>query len=124
MASLFAGGASIVVLVGSDLPDITTSTIGDAIAMLRSEPASLVLGPAHDGGYYLIAATTTPNVFDGVEWGSPRVLAQTRSVAERQGLRVQLIDWLRDVDTADDLRAVRAPRTRAWLADREGNAHV
>jgi glycosyltransferase A (GT-A) superfamily protein (DUF2064 family) len=92
--------------------------------MLRSEPASLVLGPAHDGGYYLIAATTTPNVFDGVEWGSPRVLAQTRSVAEHQGLRVQLIDWLRDVDTADDLRAVRAPRTRAWLADREGNAHV
>jgi len=124
MASLFAEGASIVVLVGSDLPDITTSTIGDAIAMLRSEPESLVLGPAHDGGYYLIAATTTPNVFDGVEWGSPRVLAQTRSVAERQGLRVQLIDWLRDVDTADDLRAVRAPRTRAWLADREGNAHV
>ena len=48
----------------------------------------------------------------------PRVLAQTRSLAERQGLRVQLIDWLRDVDTSDDLRAVRARRTSAWLADK------
>jgi len=124
MASLFAEGASIVVLVGSDLPDIRPSLIGDAIAKLRSDPASLVLGPAHDGGYYLIAATTTPKVFDGVAWGSRRVLEQTRSAAERQGLRVQLIDWLRDVDTADDLRAVRAPHTRAWLADTEGNARV
>jgi len=104
------------VLVGSDLPDITPSMIGDAIAKLQGDPASLVLGPAHDGGYYLIAATTTPNVFDGIEWGSARVLEQTRLAAERHGLRVQLIDWLGDVDTPDDLRAVCAPRTRAWLA--------
>ena len=82
-----------------------------------------MLGPAHDGGYYLIAATTTPNVFDGIEWGSPHVLEQTRTVAERHGLRVQLLDPLRDVDTPDDLRDVRASRTHAWWSSTPG-AHT
>ena len=120
MASLFAEGASIVVLVGSDLPDITPERIAAAIAYLRRDLDSLVLGPAHDGGYYLIAATTTPMVFDGIEWGGPHVLEQTRAVAERQGLAVQVLDPLRDVDTPDDLRDVRASRTRAWWSSTPG----
>jgi rSAM/selenodomain-associated transferase 1 len=115
MASLFDEGATIVVLVGSDLPDITPERIATAVAHLKRDPGALVLGPAHDGGYYLIASTTIPNVFDDVEWGSPRVLEQTRSSAERSGQRVELIDSLRDVDTLEDLRSVVAPRTRAWL---------
>jgi rSAM/selenodomain-associated transferase 1 len=115
MASLFDEGATIVVLVGSDLPDITPERIETAVAHLKRDPGALVLGPAHDGGYYLIASTTIPNVFDDVEWGSPRVLEQTRSSAERSGQRVELIDSLRDVDTLEDLRSVVAPRTRAWL---------
>jgi rSAM/selenodomain-associated transferase 1 len=115
MASLFHEGASVVVLVGSDLPDITPARIATAVAHLARDPRALVLGPAHDGGYYLIASTTTPNVFDDIEWGSPRVLEQTRWSAERSGQRVELLDPLRDVDTPDDLRAVTASRTRAWL---------
>jgi uncharacterized protein len=115
MTQLFDGeGASIVVLVGSDLPDIRPSLIEDAIAILQSDPKALVLGPAQDGGYYLIAATTTPNVFDGIEWSSPRVLDQTRAAATTNGLRVHLLEPLRDVDTREDLRAVSAPRTKAW----------
>lgn len=117
MAGLFAEGAAIVVLVGSDLPDIAPSMIGDAITKLRSDPASLVLGPAHDGGYFLIASTATPSVFDGIEWGSVRVLEQTQAAAQRTGQPVELIEPLRDVDTLEDLRAVVAPLTRAWLAD-------
>jgi glycosyltransferase A (GT-A) superfamily protein (DUF2064 family) len=97
------------------LPDITPERIATAVAHLKRDPGALVLGPAHDGGYYLIASTTIPNVFDDVEWGSPRVLEQTRSSAERSGQRVELIDSLRDVDTLEDLRSVVAPRTRAWL---------
>jgi rSAM/selenodomain-associated transferase 1 len=115
MAGLFAEGASIVVVVGSDLPDITAGTIEAAMSFLTRDPESLVLGPAHDGGYYLIAATTTPNVFDGIEWGSGHVLEQTRATAAMRGLRVQLLQPLRDVDTPEDLRAVDAARTRAWL---------
>jgi uncharacterized protein len=114
MGQLLHGGASIGVLVGSDLPDITPSLIAEAIATLRSDPQSLVLGPAQDGGYYLIAATVVPNVFHGVEWGSARVLEQTRAAAATSELRVHLLDPLRDVDTAEDLRRVRARRTRAW----------
>jgi rSAM/selenodomain-associated transferase 1 len=116
MTTLFTEGASIVVLAGSDLPDITPSMLDDAIAKLRHDPASLVLGPAHDGGYYLIAATSTPHVFDGIEWGSPHVLEQTCAVAERAGLHVQLIDRLHDVDTPEDLEVVAASRTREWVA--------
>jgi rSAM/selenodomain-associated transferase 1 len=116
MDQLFAEGASIVVLVGSDLPDITPSPIASALSILRDDPTSLVLGPARDGGYYLIAAAKTPNVFDGIAWGSPRVLEQTKAVAERHGQRVQLIEALRDVDTPEDLLCVKAFRTRAWRA--------
>jgi rSAM/selenodomain-associated transferase 1 len=114
MTHLFEEGASIVVLVGSDLPDITPSSIANAISALRSDPTSLVIGPAQDGGYYLIASRTTPSVFDGIEWGSPRVLDQTRAAAAASGMGVHLIESLRDVDTPDDLRHVRASRTQAW----------
>ena len=111
MAQAFDEGASIVVLVGSDLPDITSSVIASAISILKSDPQSLVLGPAHDGGYYLIAATTVPHVFEGIEWGSARVLEQTRAAAAARGVRVQLLDPLNDVDTPEDLQEVRARRT-------------
>jgi rSAM/selenodomain-associated transferase 1 len=114
MQRLFDEGASIVVLVGSDLPDIAPQTIDDAISHLRSDPAALVLGPAHDGGYYLIAATRVPEVFDGIEWSSSQVLEQTRAAAAKHGVRVHLLGALRDVDTPDDLQQVRARRTRSW----------
>jgi rSAM/selenodomain-associated transferase 1 len=114
MQDLFDEGASIVVLVGSDLPDIAPQTIDDAISHLRSDAAALVLGPAHDGGYYLIAATRVPEVFDDIEWSSSQVFEQTRAAAAKHGLRVHLLDPLRDVDTPDDLQHVRARRTRSW----------
>jgi glycosyltransferase A (GT-A) superfamily protein (DUF2064 family) len=114
MDGLFAEGASTVVLVGSDLPDITSSSIASAIAILKDDPSSLVVGPAQDGGYYLIAATMPPPVFEGVEWGSPQVLEETRAIATRSGWRVHLLEPLRDVDTPEDLDNVRARRTRTW----------
>jgi rSAM/selenodomain-associated transferase 1 len=115
MALLLAGGARAVILIGSDLPDITPEAIGLAVQHLLRDPLSLVLGPSADGGYYLIGATSVPDVFDGVEWGGPLVLAQTRAAAADRGLRVHLLEPLRDVDTKDDLLRVAAPRTRAWI---------
>jgi rSAM/selenodomain-associated transferase 1 len=116
MSGLLAEGAAAVVLIGSDLPDITTGVIENAVSHLARDPESLVLGPAADGGYYLIAATHVPDVFDGIEWGSPRVLEQTCTMAAQSGLRVHLLQMLRDVDTPEDLRSVTASRTRAWVA--------
>ena len=115
MAGLFVEGASMVVLVGSDLPDITPELDHGCHLAPATRPELTGPGPARDGGYYLIAATTVPNVFDGIEWGSSHVLEDTQAAAATNGLRVHLLEPLRDVDTPVDLDAVVAPRTRAWL---------
>ena len=116
MASLFEAGARAVALVGSDLPAITHDTIRAAFDRVADDRDSLVLGPALDGGYYLVAATRVPPVFKHVAWGSVDVLEQTCAAAAEAHLRVHLLDTLGDVDTLSDLRAV-PPSTRAaaWL---------
>jgi uncharacterized protein len=114
MRTLFDRGARAVVLVGSDLPDLDARIVEDAFAILAREPSTLVLGPAADGGYYLIGSTRVPDVFSGIEWGSARVCAQTQASAERAGVAVTLLEVIADVDTVADLRRVRAARTRAW----------
>ncbi|MEZ5285385.1 MAG: TIGR04282 family arsenosugar biosynthesis glycosyltransferase [Vicinamibacterales bacterium] len=68
METLFVSGATRVVLVGSDLPAIPSSRIADAFAALH-EGWDLVLGPAEDGGYYLVGASRPqPSVFEGISW--------------------------------------------------------
>jgi len=119
MASLFKQGARAVALIGSDLPHLPASTVATAFDMLAADRDTLVLGPATDGGYYLVAATRVPAIFSGIEWGTARVLAQTERAAVTCGLHVQRLPALDDVDTADDLRRVvqrsAVPRTAAWL---------
>ena len=69
----------------------------DACAGLREH--DVVLGPAADGGYYLIGMKRDrPGLFAGVDWGTGRVLAQTRAAIERQGLSVLELPTLSDVD--------------------------
>ena len=115
MADLFARGARAVVLVGSDLPDIETGVVADAFAELAVHPDAIVVGPALDGGYYLLgAAGRVPPVFDAIRWGSADVLSQTRAAAERHDVPVVLVAPSGDVDTLADLRRVTARRTREW----------
>jgi rSAM/selenodomain-associated transferase 1 len=126
MDDLFAAGAGAVAIIGSDLPEIDARAIGDAFDLLTREPRAVVLGPAHDGGYYLVAATHTPDLFSGIEWGSARVLEMTLAAARAGGLQVHCVGPAADVDTVDDVRRIArtgtdAPssrvawRTRAWL---------
>jgi glycosyltransferase A (GT-A) superfamily protein (DUF2064 family) len=119
MTALFARGAPAVALVGSDVPHITAATIAEAFALVVRDPDALVLGPAADGGYYLIAARRVPDVFSGITWGSEQVRAQTERAAAAHQFHVHHLPAMADVDTADDLyRAARtglAPRTAAWL---------
>ena len=122
MRALFDRGARSVALLGSDLPDLQPRLLTAAFDFLADESDVLVLGPAADGGYYLIAATAVPPVFHGVEWGSDRVLADTLAAARAENIRVRLLDMLRDVDSPADLDAVTARRTRAWhQTHRAGN---
>lgn len=116
---LLEAGATSVVLIGSDLPGIERASVSAAFDALADDTGALVLGPAADGGYYLIGATRVPPVFDGIEWGSHRVLERTRTVAARAGLRVVLLGISEDVDTADALFRIAdhgdARRTRVWV---------
>jgi len=118
MAEAFARGATAVVLVGSDLPDLPARSIHDALAHLVRHPDAVVLGPADDGGYYLIAARHVPDAFTGVEWGGPMVLAQTEAAVGRSARACLRVDRHQDVDRPEDLHRVRAARTRAWVAQR------
>lgn len=111
----FDRGARAVALVGSDLPDLPTQVVTEAFAALTRDPSSVVLGPAADGGYYLVGATMVPPLFDGIEWGTASVLEQTTALARRRGVRLHLLPVVSDVDTKDDLFRVKAPRTREWV---------
>jgi rSAM/selenodomain-associated transferase 1 len=122
MEAQFSLGAQAVALIGSDLPHLTPATVAEAFALVARDQDALVLGPAADGGYYLIAAQRLPDVFSGIEWGSARVRAQTEHAAVADGFRVHHLATMADVDTSGHLRLASAcglaRRTAAWLAGR------
>jgi hypothetical protein len=102
--SAFADGAERVVIVGSDLPDLTAALLRRAFGALDEHPA--VLGPALDGGYYLLGMRAMiPGVFDGVPWSTDAVLARTLQRMRAAGIEPALLPALADVDEADDLPA-------------------
>jgi rSAM/selenodomain-associated transferase 1 len=110
----FAQRAATVLIRNSDSPDLPGSLVLEAQEVLASGRAQVVLGPCPDGGYYLVGLKTPrPRLFQGINWSSPTVLADTLAQAGRLGLRVHLLpSWL-DIDTAADLQAfVRTPKTR------------
>ena len=91
-----------VVLIGCDLPDLTSALISNAFDALQSN--DLVIGPSCDGGYYLIGLNKeTSDLFKEISWSTEKVLNQTLEKAERLSLKVQLLDRLRDIDTLEDL---------------------
>ena len=97
-------GHDAVVLVGTDMPFLTADHITDALATLRTS-GGVVLGPADDGGYYLIGMTSVhAALFDGIEWGGPSVLTDTLRAADRLGIEARLIRSGYDIDTIEDLR--------------------
>lgn len=118
----FRLGIESVVVVGSDLPDLPSRLLREALDTLRAREDCVVLGPASDGGYYLIGLSRPqPALFERIEWSTERVLAETRDAARALGLHVVLLDQWTDVDDAADLnRLLRdapessAVRTRAW----------
>ena len=104
---LFAAGYVKVLIVGSDLPTLPAAHLDHALARLR--PGTVTLGPAADGGYYLIGLTAPepgdaiPDLFTGVAWGTPAALDDTLRAAERAGVAVEQVAAWYDVDDADGL---------------------
>jgi uncharacterized protein len=89
------------IIVGTDIPDITPAHIARAFHDLGKKPA--ILGPAPDGGYWLVGARSTPRVpdfFANVRWSSPTTFADT--LKNLGADNVALADELEDVDTVAD----------------------
>jgi uncharacterized protein len=94
-------GAGRAVLVGTDSPTLPLPYIERAFQNL--DESDLVIGPATDGGYYLIGCRQwTPELFDSIPWGTSRVLADTMERLKTLGLRTALLPPWYDVDTLDD----------------------
>ncbi len=124
----FSLGVRRAVLVGTDIPDLPPERIGQAFDCLRS--FSSVIGPTHDGGYYLIgfrADGFTESVFDGQPWGSGRVFQETLAAFRRKNETPCLLECWSDIDRPEDLSAFMkrqagvpgaASATAAFLAER------
>jgi rSAM/selenodomain-associated transferase 1 len=121
-AALRAAGAERVAIVGADTPHLPAAWYEAALALL--DRVDVVLGPALDGGYYLVAAKAPPpELFVGVPMGTGLVLGETLRRAQRRGLRVALLPPLRDLDRVEDLAAAlgageldASPRSRAVVS--------
>ncbi|MBH0190124.1 MAG: glycosyltransferase [Nitrospira sp.] len=104
-ADLFAKGYKQVIIVGTDVPTLPLSVYQEALAMLSR--SDVVLGPALDGGYYLIGLKQpAEQLFAGVPWSTDQVLGATQRNAKTLGLSVELTTAWRDVDTIADLQSL------------------
>jgi rSAM/selenodomain-associated transferase 1 len=107
LADLLGAGAERVAIVGADTPHLSAAGYRRAFALL--EQADVVLGPALDGGYYLVAAKAArPELFVGIPMGTDAVLSETLARATHAGLDVAFLPPLRDLDRLEDLAAALA----------------
>ncbi len=112
----FAAGARRAVLIGSDSPTLPASFIESAFELLREYDA--VLGPADDGGYYLVGiARPTPPIFEGMIWSQPTVWGETVARLEAADWRYAALPRWYDVDEWEDLLRLHAELTGADASD-------
>ena len=102
----FRKGVKSAIAVGSDIPDLTSEILCQARENLRDH--DIVLGPAADGGYYLIGMKSLhPELFFAIDWGTAQVYEQTRDRIKRLGLNLADLPLLNDMDRPEDLTTIR-----------------
>ncbi len=112
----FAAGAERAVLIGSDSPTLPASLIESAFELLGHQ--SVVLGPADDGGYYLVgAARQTPPIFERMAWSQPSLWSETVARLEALQWSYAALPCWYDVDDSDSLERLRAELERAGESD-------
>ena len=98
----FESGLERLVMIGADCP-LEPHHITYAFDCLRHQ--DLVLGPALDGGYYLIGLRCmVPELFSAIPWSTAQVLPQTLAIAQQLRLSFTCLDWLTDIDRPEDLK--------------------
>ena len=107
LSAAIAGGALCAVVIGSDCPSARATHVRSALRRLSMH--DVVIGPAEDGGYWLLgiaagaAARALPVLFEGIRWGGSEVFADTMQRAATASLTVAVVDRLSDVDRPEDL---------------------
>lgn len=90
-------------IIGTDCPFITRKIFDKALQHLESH--DVVIGPANDGGYYLLGAKSSPQkIMQGIEWSTSTVLESTLKAIDRQGKTYQLLEVLTDIDNEEDFQ--------------------
>ena len=103
----FKSRASAAVIIGTDIPDLSALDITEAFVALKQK--KIVLGPAKDGGYYLIGLQknaflqAVDDLFTGITWGEHDVLKKTLNISKRFGLSYSLLKEMNDVDRPEDI---------------------
>jgi rSAM/selenodomain-associated transferase 1 len=118
--AIFAQGIDVAFLIGSDLPDLPGAILREAQGSLGTNEA--VIGPAQDGGYYLIGFRKDaflPDAFRDMTWSRPDVFERTMQVLRQKGLRTHTLPSWQDLDTLEDLRELeRRSRGTGFSASR------
>lgn len=94
------------IIIGADIAGIIPSYLENAFYKLSEFP--LVIGPAEDGGYWLIGeATFEPKIFTGIRWSSEYVYSDTINIMNMGNMKFEIIECLNDIDTLEDLEKCR-----------------
>ena len=102
----FEGGASNIVIIGSDCPEINEGLLRQAFYKLKEN--DIVIGPALDGGYYLLGMSTFfPFLFEDKAWSTSSVFADTIADCKSHNLKFDILPKLRDLDTEKDYQTLK-----------------
>ncbi|PSR04887.1 MAG: glycosyltransferase [Bacteroidetes bacterium SW_11_45_7] len=100
--TVFGAGHSKAIIIGADCPSVTASHLNDACRQL--DDYDVVIGPATDGGYYLLGMSALyPALFEQKSWSKPVLLEETKATCGNLGLSYYLLPTLTDIDDKDDL---------------------
>ncbi len=114
LSDLFRAGAVKALIVGADIPDLNRSIIKRAFSEL--DHFDIVIGPAADGGYYLIGMKSLyPGIFRGIAWSTDKVLEDTVTLISKSCLTYKKIAVLSDVDSLQDLEKFSSPAVKGII---------
>ena len=104
IAAEFSHGYRSIVIIGTDCPDLDEASI--SLAFKQLEVSDVVVGPALDGGYYLLGLSAMhSDLFEGIEWSTSSVLSDTVQIAEGLSLSMAFTPEKQDIDTFEDLKS-------------------
>ncbi len=103
--TVFNAGFKKASIIGSDCYDLTEKIVAEAFENLYG--VNTIIGPATDGGYYLLGMQAPlKNVFENILWGSGEVYAATKKIIEQQGFSLHILETLKDVDEEKDINFI------------------